>query len=74
VLRCVAEVARALPETPIVGCGGIMDSADARAYLEAGARAVQVGTALFHDPTTAYRIARELQPSHDRAAEAGDDA
>jgi dihydroorotate dehydrogenase (NAD+) catalytic subunit len=74
VLRCVAEVARLLPETPVVGCGGIMDSADARAYLEAGARAVQVGTALFHDPTTAYRIARELKPSHDRAAEAGDDA
>ncbi len=59
-LRCVAEVARALPDTSVVGCGGIMDVADARAHLAAGARAVQIGTALFHDPTTAFRIAREL--------------
>jgi dihydroorotate dehydrogenase (NAD+) catalytic subunit len=54
-------VARALPETPVIGCGGIMDADDARAYLAAGARAVQVGTALFHDPTTAFRIAQEIE-------------
>jgi dihydroorotate dehydrogenase (NAD+) catalytic subunit len=59
-IRCVAEVAGALPDTAVVGCGGIMDAADARAFLTAGARAVQVGSALFHDPTTAFRIAREL--------------
>jgi len=57
-----AEVARALPDTPLIGCGGIMDADDAREYLAAGARAVQVGTALFHDPTTAFRIAREIGP------------
>ena len=28
-----------------------MDAADARVFLAAGARAVQIGTALFHDPT-----------------------
>jgi len=55
-------VARALPDTPVIGCGGIMDADDAREYLAAGARAVQVGTALFHDPTTAFRIAREIGP------------
>jgi dihydroorotate dehydrogenase (NAD+) catalytic subunit len=60
-LRCVAEAAEALPDAAIVGCGGIMDAEDAREYLDAGARAVQVGTALFHDPTTAFRIAAELQ-------------
>jgi dihydroorotate dehydrogenase (NAD+) catalytic subunit len=59
-LRCVAEVARALPDTPVIGCGGIMDADDARAHLAAGACAVQVGTALFHDPTTAFRIAAQL--------------
>jgi dihydroorotate dehydrogenase (NAD+) catalytic subunit len=59
-LRCVTEVARALPDTPVVGCGGIMDVTDVHAYLAAGARAVQIGTALFHDPTTGFRIAREL--------------
>jgi dihydroorotate dehydrogenase (NAD+) catalytic subunit len=37
-----------------------MDADDARGYLSAGAQAVQVGTALFHDPTTAFRIAREI--------------
>ena len=61
-LRCVAEVVHALPDTPVVGCGGIMDADDARAFLAAGARAVQVGTALFHDPTTAFRIAAQLDP------------
>jgi dihydroorotate dehydrogenase (NAD+) catalytic subunit len=52
----------ALPDTPVVGCGGIMAADDARAFLAAGARAVQVGTALFHDPTTAFRIAAQLDP------------
>jgi dihydroorotate dehydrogenase (NAD+) catalytic subunit len=60
VLRCVAEVVRAVPGASVVGCGGIMDTADARAFLATGARAVQIGTALFHDPTTAFRIAEEL--------------
>jgi dihydroorotate dehydrogenase (NAD+) catalytic subunit len=62
-LRCVTEVAAALPDVPLVGCGGIMDADDARAFLGAGARAVQVGTALFHDPTSAFRIAEELSRS-----------
>jgi dihydroorotate dehydrogenase (NAD+) catalytic subunit len=61
-LRCLAEVCQALPDTPVIGCGGIMDADDARAHLEAGARAVEVGTALFHDPTTAFRLAGELAP------------
>jgi dihydroorotate dehydrogenase (NAD+) catalytic subunit len=61
-LRCVAEVVQALPGTPVIGCGGVMDVADARAYLEAGARAVQIGTALLHDPTIAFRLAASLRP------------
>jgi dihydroorotate dehydrogenase (NAD+) catalytic subunit len=60
VLRCVDEVARTLPDVSVIGCGGIMELEDALAYLGAGARAVQVGTALFHDPTTAFRIAHHL--------------
>ena len=59
-LRSVAAVADALPGTPVIGCGGIMDADDARRFLDAGARAIQVGTALFHDPTTAHRIAAAL--------------
>lgn len=71
-LRCVAEVVHALPQTPVIGCGGIMDAEDARAYLAAGARAVEVGTALFHDPTTAFRLARELAPEADGPAREDD--
>ncbi|MDX6359198.1 MAG: dihydroorotate dehydrogenase catalytic subunit [Nocardioidaceae bacterium] len=59
-LRCVAAVAGALPGVPLVAAGGIMDAADAHAFLAAGARAVQVGSALFHDPTAAHRIAAAL--------------
>jgi len=59
-LRCVTEVHSALPDADVVGAGGIATTADARSFLAAGAVAVQVGTALLHDPTTAARIAAEL--------------
>lgn len=56
-LRCVTEVRDRLPEVQVVAAGGVVDTATARAYLDAGACAVQVGTALLHDPTTVARIA-----------------
>jgi dihydroorotate dehydrogenase (NAD+) catalytic subunit len=59
-LLCVEEVTRALPDVSVVASGGIMGAVDARFFLEAGARAIQIGTALFHDPTTAHRVAAEL--------------
>jgi dihydroorotate dehydrogenase (NAD+) catalytic subunit len=59
-LRCVSELASALPDTQVIAAGGIMDAADAHAFLAAGARAVQVGSALFHDPTAAHRIVTAL--------------
>ncbi|MEQ7849417.1 tRNA-dihydrouridine synthase [Nocardioides kribbensis] len=59
-LRCVTEVRAALPGLQVVGAGGIATAADARAHLRAGATAVQVGSALLHDPTAAARIVREL--------------
>jgi dihydroorotate dehydrogenase (NAD+) catalytic subunit len=61
-LRCVADVHAELPDLPIVGCGGISTAEDARSFLDAGATAVQVGTALLHDPTTAARLVAELAP------------
>jgi dihydroorotate dehydrogenase (NAD+) catalytic subunit len=60
-LRCVHDVHEALPELPIVGVGGITTAADARDFLAAGAVAVQIGSGLLHDPTTAARIAAELR-------------
>lgn len=45
---------------PVVGSGGVACAEDALEYLMAGARAVQVGTALFLDPDTPGLIARGL--------------
>jgi dihydroorotate dehydrogenase (NAD+) catalytic subunit len=59
-LRCLADVRAALPDVPLIAVGGIATTDDARAFLSAGASAVQVGTALLQDPTTAFRIAAEL--------------
>jgi len=41
---------------PIVGLGGITSADDALEYLLAGASAVQVGTALFSDPSVPERV------------------
>lgn len=59
-LRCVAEVRAHLPDVEVVGCGGISNAHDARSFLAAGAVAVQVGTALLHDPTTVARMIDDL--------------
>ena len=61
-LRMVWEVARALPDLPIIGIGGIADADDALEFLVAGASAVQVGTATFADPTAAETPARRPDP------------
>jgi dihydroorotate dehydrogenase (NAD+) catalytic subunit len=55
-LRMVWEVARALPQLPIIGIGGIATATDALEFLVAGASAVQVGTASFYDPTASEDV------------------
>jgi dihydroorotate dehydrogenase (NAD+) catalytic subunit len=55
-LKCVREVA-ARVDVPIIGCGGIGSVADARAYRDAGATIIGVGSALTGlttDETVAY--------------------
>jgi dihydroorotate dehydrogenase (NAD+) catalytic subunit len=52
-LRAVHEVARALPDLPIIGIGGITTPDDMMEFLVAGATAVQVGTATFFRPGAA---------------------
>jgi dihydroorotate dehydrogenase (NAD+) catalytic subunit len=59
-LRCVYEVARAIPGAAIVGCGGVMTGADVVEYLLAGASAVGLGTVHLAEPRAGHRIAREL--------------
>jgi dihydroorotate dehydrogenase (NAD+) catalytic subunit len=46
---------------PIVGAGGVLYGRDALDLLDAGATAVQVGTALFRHPRAVARIHDELQ-------------
>jgi dihydroorotate dehydrogenase (NAD+) catalytic subunit len=60
-LDAVWQVHETLPELPIVGVGGIRTGADALSFLAAGACAVQVGSALLHDPSAAHRVQAELE-------------
>jgi dihydroorotate dehydrogenase (NAD+) catalytic subunit len=59
-LRCVYEVARALPTLPIVGCGGVTTGRDVIEYLMAGASAVELGTVHLAEPRAGKRIKDEL--------------
>jgi dihydroorotate dehydrogenase (NAD+) catalytic subunit len=59
-LRFVYQAAKAV-QIPIIGLGGIACGEDAAEFLIAGARAVEVGTATFWDPTAPLKIAEELE-------------
>lgn len=54
-LRMVWQVYNAV-KIPVIGMGGIMNATDALEFMIAGASAVQVGTALFKDPTIPVQI------------------
>ncbi|HEV3474581.1 MAG TPA: dihydroorotate dehydrogenase [Actinomycetota bacterium] len=56
-LRAVFQVARALPEVPIIGMGGIRNAEDAIEFLLAGAWAVAVGTTNYFDPHAMATVA-----------------
>lgn len=60
-LRCVYEVARNLPDLPVVGCGGVGSGRDIVEYLIAGATAVEAGTVHLAEPRAGSRLIRELQ-------------
>ena len=47
-------------KVPVMGCGGVSTWQDAVAYLEAGAAAVQIGTAAMNDISVLERIASHL--------------
>ncbi|MEP7159496.1 MAG: dihydroorotate dehydrogenase [Dermatophilaceae bacterium] len=49
-----------IPAAPIIGVGGIASGLDALQLIAAGACAVQVGTATFHDPHAPARVLGEL--------------
>lgn len=54
-LRMVWQVYNAV-KIPVMGMGGIMNATDAIEFLIAGASAIQVGTAIFIDPTIPVQI------------------
>lgn len=60
-VRMVYEVARALPDVPIIGVGGIMNTDDALQFIFAGAGAVQIGTATFVNPLASIEIIDGLE-------------
>jgi len=61
------QAARAV-DLPIIGIGGIRSAADALQYILAGARLVQIGTALFVDPDVAVAVHRGLEAYLERHA------
>jgi dihydroorotate dehydrogenase (NAD+) catalytic subunit len=67
-LKCVYDAARACPDTPIIGTGGVTTGRDAIEMLMAGATAVGVGSAVYYrgaDAITAIRA--ELEQWLDRS-------
>jgi dihydroorotate dehydrogenase (NAD+) catalytic subunit len=60
-VRAVHDVHQAMPALPIIGTGGIASGWDATEFVLAGASAVQVGTATFHDPRAPIKILAELR-------------
>lgn len=65
-VRMVYQVAAAV-DVPVIGMGGISNLADALEFFMAGASAVQVGTAIFVQPSILTRLIDELNEWLDRA-------
>jgi dihydroorotate dehydrogenase (NAD+) catalytic subunit len=59
-LRIVYEIAQVV-DIPIVAIGGVTELADVLDFLAVGAVAVQVGTAIFADPTLPVRLVDDLE-------------
>jgi dihydroorotate dehydrogenase (NAD+) catalytic subunit len=60
-VRAVWECRRAFPDAGIVGVGGVARGIDAIELIEAGADAVQVGTASFADPRAPAKVLAQVE-------------
>lgn len=58
-VRMVWQVAKAV-SIPVIGLGGITNGRDALEFIMAGARAIEVGTANFIDPSVTMKILDEI--------------
>ena len=66
-LRMVWQVAHTV-SIPVIGLGGIMTATDAIEFLLAGARAVEIGTANFIDPTVTMQVIKGINEYLERHA------
>lgn len=64
-VRMVYQVAHAV-KIPIIGMGGIMTGEDAIEFIMAGATAVSVGTATFHDPLASVKVVQGIRDYMER--------
>lgn len=58
-LKCVFDIRKACPDTPIIGTGGISCGGDAMEMLMAGATAVGVGSAVYYRGIEFFKIMAE---------------
>lgn len=60
-VRAIFQVHQVLPNTPILGMGGVASGRDALELIYAGASGVSIGTATFGNPTAAIKVKSELE-------------
>lgn len=60
VLQVLGQLVSRIDDVPIIGSGGIHSAQDARDFIEAGARAVQVDSVTWIEPKLLEIIARDL--------------
>ena len=59
-IRMVYAVAKAV-DVPLIGMGGILNAEDAIEYMIVGSTAIQVGTAIFYDPSVLEEIPKGIE-------------
>ena len=64
-VRMVYQAAQAV-KIPVIGMGGIQNGEDALEFILAGATAVSVGTANFHDPYASLKVADGIRAYMER--------
>lgn len=63
-VHAVRRIRERLPDTPVIGVGGVRCADDVRQYLTAGAVLVAIGTAQLADPRLPGRIIRDLEANN----------
>ena len=57
-IRAVCQTAKELPGIPLIGVGGIQSVRDVQEFLDAGAAAVQIDTAIWRDPEVVFALTK----------------